>query len=1099
VIDPSIVKDLGLGIGDVLSMVLFLVDQHGGRKATHEIVKQLNDVQTVQDYIEWVRRQDHKTLMERIASAEVELLRELGALGTDIRGFVASVLVELRQSHVDLIEEMDQLKQRFSIPVLSPVPLRKRPLIPVPLLGRDDALLWLRSGKRDAVVSGQPGSGKTYLLYRYAAEAFGRFVLTKNADVAVQAVINGCPPTVIIDDAAAYPELIQRLKHLRDQYNLDFRLIVVCWPFEKDGLLREMGLAKEDVLELEPLPRRLISELIQAVIRDAGYQAPNQVVREITNQAGGRPGLAVELTMRSLQLDLAEVMRGDALASMIIDFYKKVAGPEASQLLAAFAVGGKAGMEMLDVAKILGLPLASVHESVKNMAPGGVLETISRTGLVARPSALRRAILKDVFFNPEQPCLPQLMYEQLFALCSDRDEALLSLLGAAHIDGFIDVSWLRGLVCQSSSEKIWESYASLGGEQCGWVMDHHSEHISQITDALLYYLPQRIIPMLLDQAIGDSRPLNAYTEAPLRRLGDWISHGRSGTSAAVDRRKILFDATVKWLAKGGDVAIALAAYGYCFQLGYELNETDPGDGMTFTMSSGLLDLHEVDEVAKMWPLLLEILKDHAVPGWKPIAEIIDAWLHPRNRFGNGPGEDYAAITKIVAKRMIEDMLLRSGGHNGFLRWVKSRCDEVGLDSSSINVSDEYMILFPLERFTDGWEEESKRQSREAEHLAQTWEGIPFCDIVFRLKRYESEALAMGNSWPRLTPCVCRFLAENRQVSTGEISLMLDANLAADLIEPFIARILKLKVMPVNILQQCLEYPQYRWIVVSHVLVESVDSLFDQVEPLLGDFAHSIDWLGLRSPLSEEVMCMLLQHSNPEVQLAAALCEFRSGNKRFVRPNLFERWRKALLSGILNKKRTKDLRSIHDLQAIVEFDNALAFKILSSIIGAGRDSLSVLDLESIAPLIAFLNPDERKILIDQCGLLMSDLTGMLVGDDLELFRHLLANPMLRYHHMNPLKGDPNAPEWAEKAIMALEFGHTARDISYAARGSHWGWSGCASIMWQGWVDNFSQLLGHTDARIRAIAQEGVRWANAERDDALRSERHEDIHGRFEEHY
>ena len=1098
-IDPSIVKDFGLGIGDVLSMVLFLVDQQGGRKATHEIVQQLNDAQTIRDYIEWVRKQDHKSLIERIASGEVDLLRELGALGIEMRGFSASVMVEIRQSHTDLITEMELLKQRFSIPVLSPVPLRRRPLLPVPLLGRDEALSWLRAGKQDAIVSGQPGSGKTYLLYRYAEELSGRFVLTKDADLAVQSIISGCPPTIIIDDAAECLELIQRLRHLRDSCGLTFRLLVVCWPFETDGLVREMGLTRSDVLELDPLPRRLIAELIQSVIRDAGYQAPNAIVREITSQAGGRPGLAVELALRSLRQDLGEVMRGDALAAMITDFYRKVAGPEASQLLAAFAVGGNAGMEMLSAANILGISIPVVHESVKNMAPGGVLETLSKTRLVARPRALRRAILKDVFFNPDHPCLPCQIYEQLFAVCPDCDEALLSLLDAAHIDGLIDVAWLRKLVCQSKSEKVWESYTSLSSEQCSWVMDYHPEHISQILDVLLLYLPQRIIPMLLDEAIGDTRPLNAFTEAPLRRLGDWITHGQSGTPGALSRRKTLFDSTAKWLAAGGDISVALSAFGYCFNLGYEQNETDPGDGMTLTISSGLLVLNEVDEVAKMWPPLLEVLKNRRVSDWKPIIEIIESWIHPRNRFGNAPGAEYEATTKLLAQKMIEDMLILSDGHNGFLRWVVSRSDEIGLDASTVPVSEEYMILFPLERFADGWEEESKEQHRRAEQLAQKWMGIPFQDIVGRLVRYESEARAVGNSWPRLTPSVCRYLANNREVSAEIVSCMLDAELAADLVEPFITRNLKLKVLPVHVLQRCLETPQYQWIVVSHVLINPVDPFFDQIEPLLGNFTQAIEWLGIRSTLPEEVMLRLLQHADPKVKLAAALSEFRSGGKKFVRPNLLNAWQSALLSGISQKQRGESLQRIHDLRELVNFDKTLAFKIISSTIGGGRNFLSMFDLEPIVPLVAFLNTEEKKALIDQCESLMTDLVCVIVGDDLELFRYLLAKPALRYQHLIPLKGRPNNPNWAEKAIMAMVAGYTVEDISYAARGNHWGWSGSESKMWQEWIANFSPLVEHADERIQAVGKAGVRWATSSYEDSLRRERKEDVYGRFEEQY
>ncbi|MBI4832069.1 MAG: hypothetical protein HY801_11075 [Candidatus Lindowbacteria bacterium] len=162
---------LGFGIGEVLSMVLFLEEQREGRQSAQEITKDLKDKRIIDDYVEWLRRKDQKALISAIAKSEDRLLRRLSTLGTAIHGFTDAVQAVVQQSHQDLLLRFKELNSRFIPPVLSPVPLRGRPLADVPLLGREDELAWLRANsKKDVVVFGQPGSGKTYLLYQFVQE-----------------------------------------------------------------------------------------------------------------------------------------------------------------------------------------------------------------------------------------------------------------------------------------------------------------------------------------------------------------------------------------------------------------------------------------------------------------------------------------------------------------------------------------------------------------------------------------------------------------------------------------------------------------------------------------------------------------------------------------------------------------------------------------------------------------------------------------------------------------------------------------------------------------------------------------------------------------
>jgi hypothetical protein len=705
-------------------------------------------------------------------------------------------------------------------------------------------------------------------------------------------------------------------------------------------------------------------------------------------------------------------------------------------------------------------------------------------------------LLKEVFFNPTQSSLP--IWQALFDAAADKQEAILAILGAAHIDAHVDPRWLRDKIAASDSARVWDAYAALGKEQCEWVFERHPDRLPAIVDTALHHLPARMIRHLLAQAVDDRRPLNAYPDAPRRKLADWVAGARAGTPAALNRRRMLFEATREWLTAGGDYATALSAFSACFQLGYEFSDTDPGAGMKVTFSSGLLTAAEAAEIAKFWPSLFEILRARGIPDWKPVLGIIRAWLRPQNRFGKDPGDEYEQHTHPIARRMIQDLLTAFGAHSGFARWAFIHAAEAGIPPESVPVNEEYMVLYPPERFKDDWKEEEQRQAAAAAQLAESWKDLSHSDVVARLVRYEADASAMESSWPRWTPSVCRKIAAARDITSVDVTAMLDAGLAADLVEPYILRALETARLDESVLKRCLGDTRYRWLVIHHVLTKPIPQLLDDVSPLLGEYAQPIEYLRFRHPLPEEVMRHLLAHGDPNVRLAAALCEYESDRERHVRETLRAEWRAALLSGVVAKERTRDLRNIHDLREIVEYDRTLAFDILDALIAKDPESLAMWDIEPLAPLVAILTVEERRHLIDRCGgLMMTDLVAMLVGNDLGLFAQLLANPALKDHHLKPLAGDPSMPGWTDKAMLAMDAGYTPERVSHSVLGRSWGWSGRVSAMWQGWIDKFEKLLAHADPRVREVGKTGMEWAAEHRDKELRQERHEDIHGRFGE--
>jgi hypothetical protein len=79
------------------------------------------------------------------------------------------------------------------------------------------------------------------------------------------------------------------------------------------------------------------------------------------------------------------------------------------------------------------------------------------------------------------------------------------------------------------------------------------------------------------------------------------------------------------------------------------------------------------------------------------------------------------------------------------------------------------------------------------------------------------------------------------------------------------------------------------------------------------------------------------------------------------------------------------------------------------------------------------------------------------------------------------------------ILNANWNYKPNDVAYAARGSHWGWSGSAVIFWQSWVDEFKTLLNSADARIQEIGKVGKELFKYELEKAQKDENKEAIYG------
>jgi len=279
-------------------------------------------------------------------------------------------------------------------PALSAIPKTERPLLNHALIGREADLVWLRQIDSDGLLVGQPGSGKTFLLYKLVLEGKGLFAVSKDRGEIAACIRTEQPSALIVDDVLVNRELLVDLQQMRRELGAKFSILASCWPGDKEVIAQTLNLSKPGIRDLGLLTRPEIVEVIEAT----GIRGPNDLIRELVNQAEGRPGLAVTLAHLCIQGGVREVALGDALSNSFLKFFEPVIGQTASEILASFSVGDDAGMSMEHVANALELTLLDVRHTVAKLAAGGVILDVDGQHLSVRPLALRHALVRDVFF-----------------------------------------------------------------------------------------------------------------------------------------------------------------------------------------------------------------------------------------------------------------------------------------------------------------------------------------------------------------------------------------------------------------------------------------------------------------------------------------------------------------------------------------------------------------------------------------------------------------------------------------------------------------------------------------------------------------------------
>jgi hypothetical protein len=976
-------------------------------------------------------------------------------------------------------------------PALSVEPRSARPLMDIQPVGRDGDLAWLRETNGDRLLIGQPGSGKTFVFRRLVRDGWGLFVASDNFTRIAEDYRSKKPSVLIVDDAHVRRELLAELRRFQVETGAKFAIVASSWPGDASLVAGDLNLAAAQIRQLELLTR---DEII-SVVNAAGIRGSVDLIREIVNQSAGLPGLAITLADICLKGGVRELALGNALQQSVRISFEPLVGPSAIEFLAAFAVGGDAGMSLDSVSRALGVPIVDLRRAVTTLASGGVVFDAGDSRLAVRPKALRHALVRDVFFSgatslPLQPLLDESTHVS---------DVALTLVGARGYGAEVPTDLLTRELERADSDVAWGWFASLGSEESRLVLERHPELAVPIAQPILNQAPYLVIPQLLRAAIGDERSLASHPEHPLRLIEDWVEDVQPGTGEAVQKRRTLLGSVMTWLSSGGDARVALRCLPLILSPQSKRKSTDPGSTLIVRLAWGPLPVQDLESLADLWEGCLGMIRSVGERDWSLVLNATRAWAYPLRPVGPA-GQILPEIQQTLqrfAGRMVGDVVTVAEGRSGVLHALNQIADALGLDLK-IELDPEFEIVFPPRVKGREWSEVYEEQCQTTSRLAEVWATRDPVTVLRQVERILAEASTAGLRGPNQLDVLLHALAQRIESPMAWVQAMLDVGTPELLASPILWRAaLANDPRWPSLARAALDLPSWRGVIDYAVLMtpsppaDLLSTILDRVK----DFPDVVLTVCLGRQVPERTLLRILEDGADEVAGAAAVGDWQANPPGQVREPLRDAWRSAIV-----RCPTGD----NGIGEILKTDPEVARLWLVAHI----DSIARINIDSdqtIAEALNALDVAGRRSLL---GSLPDDLfdgriIATLIDGDLDLYRWFLEISRPAYQHLAPLSGASMTSDfettpkldntWAQKAILALDHGYSAEDVAQAAVGRSFSWCGNASEMWNAWVVQFQSMLTHPDHRVRLVAEIGRAGAARNRDDALRRERSAAVYG------
>lgn len=157
---------------------------------------------------------------------------------------------------------------------LSAVSDSRRPRLSSAVIGRSDDHEWLLGLTEDAVMSGVPGCGKTFVMEELATKGDGLFLVSDDPTRVAEGIRSQQPTRILVDDAHFRLQDLTMLRRLREELGITFVIIASCWPGRIEEVTRELAIpqTRSTLRELRLLTKAEIADVVHSCeipVRDA--------------------------------------------------------------------------------------------------------------------------------------------------------------------------------------------------------------------------------------------------------------------------------------------------------------------------------------------------------------------------------------------------------------------------------------------------------------------------------------------------------------------------------------------------------------------------------------------------------------------------------------------------------------------------------------------------------------------------------------------------------------------------------------------------------------------------------------------------------------
>ncbi len=780
-------------------------------------------------------------------------------------------------------------------------------------------------------------------------------------------------------------------------------------------------------------------------------------------------------------------------------------------------------MRLEDAAQGLGLSPSEVRREMTELAPAGVIRPSHHERWVVYPSALRYALVRDVFFSTEPNLLPGPFIEgvtadrtldgevndhdlqQLMELIPDvleenrpHREVARTLIGTKRVGGRVPPQLLIRHLRDSKSNRAWAEWAGLGAYEARHALRERPTAILEHPEPFLYWITHEALANLLD-AVSDrqSAPMHTGKRPPLEVVTNWIRR-KWQPDEALHRRKMATAVAIEWGEAHPASDLDCQILGTVLSPGYECSTLDPGAGDTLTINSGILQDSVLQEIGALWSdSILPFLKTRPANNLRPVVRAVSSWKNLSHASLASPSSEKAKAAQTLATPMIADLLELTSGHPGLWHKIAKLAEDMGIEPGAPDW--EYMLMYgPLDRSdVEGWEAADADRAEKARQLGKSRADSNPSTVTSKLASLEKSAKEAGDGWPRYTPQYAEALAEHSNTDPLEwVREFESASLPPDLVQPFLSQAHEPGTSRIwATIRNLIEKPQYEWLAI-HTTITAIDAPSDlQKEALdrMVPYTKQLEWTVLRGELHPNTIRRLLQHEDDSVASTVAIEMWSRKHETPSDPEIASLWREGIL------RTPEDQGHEYNLGGILASDQDLAVEWLSSRLGTSSSSF-LIERSPTTAAIDSLDEKSRVRLLShlQTRYWAGEITAKIVGNSPAVYRALLEDESLKDLHLAPVAGHSKKDRmglddhWAARVKMALEHGYTSEQIADATFPISYVWSGSESQMWESWIEAFQTIPSDTPD-VEMIKAIGISTAQERKQDALAGEHKRQVYG------